>query len=486
VSILGSSGQTANLLNVNNVGQATGTIFNIQANGSVGIGTTSPNYRLEVAATENALNVSNSLFVNGTSGYVGIGTTSPAVKLHVFATSGNQLELDGSGQFTSLSLDYNNIFQGFVRHDSSNGRMEIGTVNTNPLRFWTNSATRMIIDKDGYVGIGTTSPQNKLEVVGTINASALKVGTTDVCLSTGTNCPTMGGVSSAAGWQNTSTLVSLVNTSNNVSANTLFVDNSNGRVGIGTTAPTATLTVNGSSAAGSLLVQNTTGSTHLFINGTSGTIGIGTASPTATLTVSSSSANGAFLVQNTSGSNLLLIDGSTGYIGIGEAAADKPLHIVKTSTDSSGADKIMLWSQSYANPSADTSARFFSLISESLTSDTNTKNIGEVLGATLIGYHQGSGTLSAATGLYAQTYNINSGSITNAHALMAAGTSPTSMASTSRTPAITVPDDSSTITASTSRTSTAARRATTQSIPPAARYTPPATSASGQPRPARA
>jgi hypothetical protein len=71
-------------------------------------------------------------------------------------------------------------------------------------------------------------------------------GLTGLCI--GSDCrvswPT-GSSSSAGGWQNTSTLVSLVNTANNVSANTLFVDNTNGKVGIGTTSPGSKLEVNG-------------------------------------------------------------------------------------------------------------------------------------------------------------------------------------------------------------------------------------------------
>jgi hypothetical protein len=50
-----------------------------------------------------------------------------------------------------------------------------------------------------------------------------------------------------------------------------------GKVGIGTTAPGAMLTVNSSDVAGSLLIHNTTGSAHLFVNGSSGAIGIGNA-----------------------------------------------------------------------------------------------------------------------------------------------------------------------------------------------------------------
>jgi hypothetical protein len=62
-------------------------------------------------------------------------------------------------------------------------------------------------------------------------------------------------------------------------------------LGIGTTAPTATLMVNSSNITGSLLIQNTTGSTHLFVNGSSGYVGVGTVIPGSALDVAG---NGTF------------------------------------------------------------------------------------------------------------------------------------------------------------------------------------------------
>jgi len=54
-------------------------------------------------------------------------------------------------------------------------------VETNhPLYFLTDDTTRMTVGNSGNVGIGTTSPVNKLEVAGTMNATAIYVGLNNV------------------------------------------------------------------------------------------------------------------------------------------------------------------------------------------------------------------------------------------------------------------------------------------------------------------
>jgi hypothetical protein len=67
-----------------------------------------------------------------------------------------------------------------------------------------------------------------------------------------------------------------------------FVNATSGNVGIGTTSPTGTLSINSSNALGSLRVFNTTGAEHLFVNGTTGNVGIGTTAPEAKLEVNGS------------------------------------------------------------------------------------------------------------------------------------------------------------------------------------------------------
>jgi len=59
----------------------------------------------------------------------------------------------------------------------------------------------------------------------------------------------------------------------------------NGSVGIGTTAPLATLHVNGTGAQGGLLVTNDSGTKVFFVNSTSGRVGIRTTSPQGELNV---------------------------------------------------------------------------------------------------------------------------------------------------------------------------------------------------------
>ena len=54
---------------------------------------------------------------------------------------------------------------------------------------------------------------------------------------------------------------------------------------IGTLTPSATLTINSSDGGGSLRIYNTTGNQHLFVNGSTGNVGIGTISPDSKLRV---------------------------------------------------------------------------------------------------------------------------------------------------------------------------------------------------------
>ena len=98
------------------------------------------------------------------SGNVGIGTTSPSA-----VGSRTTLNINGSaGSAIRLSDDTANAFLDYT--DGSGVRLSVNA--SEPITFRTTSADRMTIDSSGNVGIGTDSPSNKLDVVGTVSASA--------------------------------------------------------------------------------------------------------------------------------------------------------------------------------------------------------------------------------------------------------------------------------------------------------------------------
>ena len=126
----------------------------------VGIGTTSPTQELEV----NGDIVSTTLTASGavTAGSV---STSGAVGAGSIDVSGNvvadEYALDQTG--------------------SSSSAVAIHAPTTNELAIRTNSAERLRVDSSGQVGIGTTNPNAKLEVVETSSGVQLEVrGTSSV------------------------------------------------------------------------------------------------------------------------------------------------------------------------------------------------------------------------------------------------------------------------------------------------------------------
>ncbi|MBI2658548.1 LamG domain-containing protein [Candidatus Woesearchaeota archaeon] len=169
-----------NIQSENNLTVDTNTLFVDGSVNRVGIGTSTPGTALHVVGT---LNVSSDAYVGGN---VGIGTTSPGSKLDVQGSvnvSGNIGLYDG-GATRNLTFLWNPITGNeqvgitFARDADANVFARIIApfyVGGGGLAFFTGntgaSSERMRIDNSGSVGIGTTSPNDILEVIGNVRVS---------------------------------------------------------------------------------------------------------------------------------------------------------------------------------------------------------------------------------------------------------------------------------------------------------------------------
>ncbi|MEK6557279.1 MAG: hypothetical protein AABZ14_03150, partial [Candidatus Margulisiibacteriota bacterium] len=178
-------------------------VMTFQAGGNVGIGTTAPDDKLDVVG--NVQINSGSLYVgkiydndNSTyyldpnaatsallAGNVGIGTTAPSAKLDLYnAGTGTVLRIGGNSIVTSnaAGLDFYavngeampayariglGVAGGSVGLET--GYLALSTINGGSL------TEKARITSGGNVGIGTTAPSTKLDVAGTVSASALVV-----------------------------------------------------------------------------------------------------------------------------------------------------------------------------------------------------------------------------------------------------------------------------------------------------------------------
>ena len=115
-----------------------------------------------------------------TVGNVGIGTTSPSVKLDVYNATGNVIQYVRSGSGVTVQTVAQGSSYGWIG-TSTNQDFYIGANNNGRIRILNNGDVAINTDdiynvlSTGYVGIGTTVPGAKLEVVGSAKFSSAPV-----------------------------------------------------------------------------------------------------------------------------------------------------------------------------------------------------------------------------------------------------------------------------------------------------------------------
>ncbi|MHB1316661.1 MAG: tail fiber domain-containing protein, partial [Minisyncoccota bacterium] len=375
--------------------------FNVLNTGNVGIGTTSPGAKLNIVADRGAatrypfiigtdkpqdsvklgytadgvnttlgiLNAPNSplaLFSNNSeairiqsNGNVGIGTTTPSAKLDI---SGNSAGLiftgggthglgGGAGDLLSIysvqQLTFNNgnkfiqnspvsyaetLFTGPASNIATmtwgaDGNVGIGTTSPSALlsvnapagqasfAIGSSTATSFIVDKNGNVGVGTITPSNKLDIYGT--SGQFGIYNTGNSNRQTFSFTTNGNSARLMMYDSTPTLQT-----NLIAGQDSYINGTTGNLGIGTTSPSAKLSIKGAgtTTGRAFAISNSSDIENVTVLD-NGNVGVGTTTPTYTLDINGSGVANQLRINGNSPAMDFTVLGSASKLTVGVSAA---------------------------------------------------------------------------------------------------------------------------------------------------------------------
>ena len=255
-TIFGNISSGANNIRIFNGGSER---MRITSAGNVGIGTTSPNTALEV---DGAISTTTSDYAQGTTGsrllletsgsgnthsYIqaqSSGGTSSAEDLALQLYGGN-VGIGTSSPSEKLAVNGNASISGGIYVGGVNSFIWNNTANSN-LRFAANGSEKMRIASSGNVGIGTTSPEAKLNILSTgIDDEALVVQDNARKIKIGRDSIKVTDLSNA-----------VANMYLQGNGSNVILPNAVSRLGIGTTNPSQKLEVDGNVKAETLIATD--------------------------------------------------------------------------------------------------------------------------------------------------------------------------------------------------------------------------------------
>ena len=236
------------------------------------------------------------------SGNVGIGTTSPTEELHIYGAGDRIIKIENTGTYL--------MYVGLLSNEGY-----IGSSNATPLGFYTNNVNRIYINTSGNVGIGTTSPAHKLDVIGDIAIPSSNY------IQYYTGASYYGRIQL---WNSANGDMTFQNASGGTS-HMIFLPQ--GNVGVGTTSPSQ-----------KFVVSN--GSAEVFKVYSSGEVVVGTnyiyAAASGNSFYSEAAANFRGIIRNDVGAYLQINGGTSGYtyfsgnVGIGTTSPGYKLNVIGT------------------------------------------------------------------------------------------------------------------------------------------------------------